>query len=102
MENTSKAPKSVGDTYIHQISILRSLYKRSSCSPHSNALDLSEIAELSGLRDEKETQRYLFILEGQKLVSPAPPGDLTSKTWHITNEGQRAMRTIIHSNRTTQ
>lgn len=57
-------------------------------------LQISEIAELSGLRDEKETQRYLFILEGQKLVSPFPDGDFTSKVWQITNQGVQTLKHI--------
>jgi hypothetical protein len=57
-------------------------------------LQISEIAELSGLRDEKETQRYLFILEGQKLVTPFPDGDFTSKVWQITNQGVQTLKHI--------
>ena len=55
---------------------------------------INEISELSGVNDEKEVQRYLFILEGQKLVAPYPAGDFTSRTWHITKRGMKAMKTI--------
>jgi hypothetical protein len=49
---------------------------------------------LSGLADEKETQRFLFILEGQKLVTPFPEGDFTSKIWQITNQGMQTLKQI--------
>ena len=49
---------------------------------------------MSGIRDEKETQRFLFILEGQKLVSPFPEGDFTSKIWQITSHGVQTLRQI--------
>jgi hypothetical protein len=57
-------------------------------------LDLSEISERSGLNDEKEVQRSLYILEGHKYVSPFPEGDFTSKTWFITKDGLKALRTL--------
>lgn len=57
-------------------------------------LQIDEIATLSGIRDEKETQRFLFILEGQKLVTPYPEGDFTSKVWQITSEGVQTLRQI--------
>ena len=57
-------------------------------------LQIEEISELSGLKDEKETQRFLFILEGQKLVSPFPVGDFTSKTWQITTQGIQTLKHI--------
>ena len=68
-------------------------------SPQSqiSLLEISEIAEKSGLSDEREVQRYLLILEGQKLVSPFPEGDFTSSRWYITTEGIRAIRTITGS-----
>ena len=62
-------------------------------------LQINEIAELSGLRDEKETQRFLFILEGQKLVSPFPVGDFTSKVWQITTQGIQTLKHISNSTR---
>ncbi|MFM1847710.1 MAG: hypothetical protein RL417_1184, partial [Pseudomonadota bacterium] len=34
---------------------------------------------------------------GQKLVTPLPPGDFTSKTWQITKDGLRALSTIARS-----
>ncbi len=77
-----------------QIQILNALVSNGSATPEPRRLQINEIAELSGLRDEKETQRFLFILEGQKLVSPFPEGDFTSKTWQITNQGVQTLRHI--------
>lgn len=60
-------------------------------------MEIAEIAEVSGLNDEKEAQRYLYILEGHKLVSPFPPGDFTSKCWQITDEGIKTFKMISSS-----
>ena len=57
-------------------------------------MDITEMVELSGIEDGKEVQRYLFILEGQKLVAPYPRGDFTSSKWQITEQGIRALRLI--------
>lgn len=60
----------------------------------SKAMKIDEIAEVSGIFDEKETQRYLFILEGQRLVSPFPEGDLTSRNWGITQTGMNTVEQL--------
>lgn len=88
------AKKAISDSHQHQIRILRIL---SHPGIESRMFQLNEIVELSGMRDEKEVQRYLYILEGQKLVSPHPAGDFTSKTWHVTREGLKAWRIISKS-----
>ena len=86
--------RSVGDAYVQQINVLRILSEDIVESEVPRQLEINEIAERAGMRDEREVQRYLFILEGQKLVAPHPEGDFTSKTWHITRRGIRAIRTI--------
>lgn len=86
---TSNSRKNVSDSFIHQIRVLKAMSKKNIAN---NAIQIEEIAELSGLRDEKETQRYLFILEGQKLVSPQPAGDFTSKSWSITSDGLQVVK----------
>ena len=90
-KNNSKPRKILSEAYVHQITILKSLCPDGA---PSRQFQINEIAERSGLRDEKEIQRYLYILEGQKLVSPFPEGDFTSKTWFITKDGLRALKTI--------
>jgi len=101
MVKPPKAKKVISDTYLHQINVLKTLSgDRSSVSRQTASLvhqQISEIAERSGLRDEKEVLRYLYILEGQKLVSPYPIGDFTSRSWCITNDGVRALKTIAQS-----
>lgn len=57
-------------------------------------MEINEIAKKSGLNDEKETQRYLYILEGHKLVTPKPEGDFTSKYWKITPDGLRVLKDV--------
>ena len=64
---------------------------------YGKQLLLSEILERSGIDDEKEVQRYLYILEGQKLVTPMPEGDFTSKNWQITRDGVRILKLIASS-----
>ena len=89
-----KNPATTGEIYNNQISVLKVLSKNTIIQSEPRALHINDISEMSGLRDEKETQRYLFILEGQKLVAPSPAGDFTSKNWHITRDGLRAMKKV--------
>lgn len=96
MAKPPKLPKNVSESYLNQITVLRTL-SRETAPTTPRPYQLTEIAELSGLRDEREVQRYLFILEGQKLVTPHPAGDFTSKTWQITRDGIRALKVIQRS-----
>lgn len=100
MTKSAKIPKNVSESYRNQINVLNVLSKSNIVPAEPKQFQINEIAELSGLRDEKEIQRYLFILEGQKLVAPYPAGDFTSKTWHITKDGIRAVKTISRANAT--
>jgi len=97
MSASEKSKNKIPDSYINQISILRVLAQETSADEQQRQFQIHEIAELSGLVDERETQRCLFILEGQKLVSPYPPGDFTSKSWHITKHGTKTYRSIARS-----
>lgn len=98
MSNTAKRVKVLSDSYVQQINILRVLSRDSStATPTAGQCHINDIASRSGLNDERETQRCLYILEGQKLVTPLPPGDFTSKTWQITKDGLRALNTIARS-----
>lgn len=96
MESTSGAKKKrLSPSSVSQIQILNALAPISAgVVAEPRRLDINEIAERSGLRDEKETQRFLFILEGQKLVTPFPEGDFTSKIWQITSQGVQTLRHI--------
>lgn len=95
MSKDAKLPRNVADSHVHQINVLKVL----SGGAHETAsepkqLQINEISSKSGLKDEKETQRYLFILEGQKLVTPMPEGDFTSRNWQITKNGLKAVKMI--------
>jgi hypothetical protein len=91
MKNTAeKIERKLDDNTAKLIEVLRSLYR----SGERRTYNIDEITEASGLSDEKEAQRSLFILEGQKLVSPFPEGDFTSKNWMITQIGTEALSTI--------
>ena len=97
MAKPGKLPKNVSESYLNQITVLKTLSRENAAASNTRPYQLNEIAELSGLRDEREVQRYLFILEGQKLVAPHPAGDFTSKTWQITRDGMRALKVIQRS-----
>jgi hypothetical protein len=85
--------KRLSPSSVSQIQILHALAS-STDAPEPRRLEITEIAQRSGLVDEKETQRFLFILEGQKLVTPFPEGDFTSKIWQITSQGVQTLRQI--------
>lgn len=89
-----KKVKTISDSYIKQIMVLKSMADVEPDTKTPRMYQINEIAENSGLTDEREIQRYLFILEGQKLVTPYPEGDFTSKTWHITIQGLKTIRSM--------
>ena len=93
--NHDKSKKKIPESFLHQIAVLRALVRGQANGAVSMDIDL--IAESSKLVDDKETLRYLYILEGQKLVSPFPGGDFTSRNWQITVEGARALKTAERS-----
>ncbi|MEZ4754748.1 MAG: hypothetical protein R3A13_10655 [Bdellovibrionota bacterium] len=94
-ENDSS--KALSDSHKNQLAVLKTLSSRiETTADKPKQYEIHEIAQISGLKDEKEVQRYLYILEGQKLVSPHPEGDFTSKYWQITKDG---LSVIDSSNR---
>ena len=92
----SKYPRHLSDSHTNQIEVLKCMTLGTTESD-VKCLDINEIAERSGLKDEKEVQRYLFILEGQKLVSPHPEGDFTSRVWQITKNGMQTVRKVARA-----
>lgn len=93
--NQGGKKKRLSPSSVSQIQILNALAPVQNLAPaEPKRLQINEIAEISGLRDERETQRFLFILEGQKLVTPFPEGDFTSKVWQITNQGVQTLKQI--------
>ena len=92
MSNAKTKKPIISDAFVHQINILKALSAQRNTSSEPRAVQIEEISELSGVCDDKEIQRYLFILEGQKLVSPQPEGDFTSKMWIITRDGLRVVK----------
>lgn len=95
MEKGATISKKLTDSHIKQIRVLRAMSKDVTVEK-SKQYKIEEINAISGLNDEKETQRYLFILEGQKLVSPFPNGDFTSRTWYITKRGLEAVKLVAN------
>lgn len=97
MDGKNNRRKRLNQSSISQIHILSAMAEGLSSAGEPKKFLIDEIADTSGLSDEKETQRFLFILEGQKLVTPFPAGDFTSKTWHITPEGLKALKQISNA-----
>jgi hypothetical protein len=58
--------------------------------------DIQEITKRINLKEVIEVQRYLYILEGQQMVSPVPQGDLTSHVWSITPLGYSTLERLRH------
>jgi hypothetical protein len=83
------------DVAVHsQISVLRRMSEGGVSTESPRQYQIREISTLAEIPDEKETQRILYILEGHKYVAPTPPGDFTSKVWHITKDGLEAVRML--------
>jgi hypothetical protein len=93
-KNDSTLEKNLGETRKHQFAVLRKMSEGITCSRQPRQYQINEISTLSGVHDEKETQRILYILEGHKFVAPYPAGDFTSKVWHITADGVDAVRKL--------
>ncbi|MCB0338547.1 MAG: hypothetical protein KDD53_03035 [Bdellovibrionales bacterium] len=91
-----KPSRTLTDSHKTQIHVLSVLCRDGSPATPRH-FEIREIAEALGNNDEKEVQRYLLILEGQKLVAPYPEGDFTSNRWCITQEGLRTAKTISKS-----
>ena len=96
MVGENKPPK-IPETYRSLIVILKAMTDGETPSVPPRHLQIEQIAQRSGMRDEKEIQRYLYIMEGQKLVSPFPEGDFTSKTWYVTSHGMKTLKMIARS-----
>lgn len=82
------------DNSKNQVLVLQRMSEGGSVTDEPRQYHITELANLTGLNDEREIQRSLYILEGHKFVAPYPPGDFTSKTWHITKNGINALEDI--------
>lgn len=77
----------------NEIAVLKSLFQRKLMEQEPLS-EISDIANVTGIRSNEEVQRALYILEGKSLVTPEPAGDLTSSQWQITDVGRRAVDVI--------
>lgn len=105
-QDNKKSIRQLSESYIHQINVLKAMCTGTKAGEtganqdgtagvvRARTLDVEQVAELSGLGDDKEALRFLYILEGHKLVSPFPKGDFTSKTWQVTDEGLKVWASI--------
>ena len=74
--------------------VLKALRDLAAAGRGSTPIELSEIGQQIGLRDNDEVLRALYTLEGKSLVEPDPPGDLTSLRWRITPTGMKAAEVL--------
>lgn len=95
--SNNKTHRTLTESHKRQIELLQIMSDHISPTPETRQFEISEISQMTTFNDEKEVQRYLLILEGQKLVSPYPKGDFTSNRWYITKQGLRAVRTITRA-----
>lgn len=96
-DSNSNKKKQLSQTSVSQIQILSAMAEGCPAKGEPKRYQIMEIAEMSGLKEEKDTLRYLYILEGQKLVAPYPPGDFTARVWNITQQGLEALKHISKS-----
>ncbi|RIL09566.1 MAG: hypothetical protein DCC75_06220 [Proteobacteria bacterium] len=94
MKGQKKSIKHLDPVYVNQVNVLRALCQEGTLVGQGKQLDITQIANVTGLGDEKEVLRLLYILEGHKLVSPFPAGDFTSKIWQVTDDGLKVYRNI--------
>ena len=73
----------------HELQVLQFLCQRGVAEP--NPSHITEISSSTGIRNNDEVRRALYILEGKTLVQPEPAGDLTSNVWKVTTLGARAV-----------
>lgn len=80
-----------------ELKVLKTLEKKSSSSKFT-IVEISELSELTGIKDDEEVLRSLYTLEGKSLVAPEPFGDFTSLRWKITDVGLRAVKFLEQFN----
>ncbi len=71
MSKAGKLPRNVADSHVHQINVLKVMSNGVSETGRAKDFQLNEISSRCGLKDEKETQRYLYILD---VKSPSGSG----------------------------
>lgn len=77
----------------NEMAVLESLDSRKNI--HSEVTcEIAELSTTTGISNNEEVQRALYILEGKSFVAPEPAGDLTSSNWKITDIGEQALRII--------
>ena len=84
----------------NQFDVLRFLYSKSSKEKEkiidiTTQFSIDEITEATPIGDDREVLRALYSLEGQKLVTPYPPGDFTSNNWCLTETGKDVAEKIV-------
>lgn len=73
-----------------QLEIIQFMHKTavtSEMQPEEATYTVKEIASGSRLSDPEEVLRTLYIMEGQRMVSPYPEGDFTASHWNLTSYG---------------
>ena len=85
--------------YNQQFHLLEYMYARAlenKQEPQESPYHTKELAENTKFETADEVLRYLYILEGQKLVTPHPDGDFTSNEWKLTAYGEDVACKLYH------
>ena len=77
-----------------ELNILQFLETNLGSTVDRNTIEIAQISQSTGIKDNDEVLRALYSLEGKSLVEPNPPGDFTSNHWRITNVGSKALDMI--------
>jgi len=72
-----------------EVTVLKSLSDAQ--STEATTIEVSELASVTGIKDNDEVLRALYTLEGKSLARPHPEGDFTSNSWKITQTGIKAL-----------
>ena len=77
-----------------EVDVIRCLADRKNKPVGTFLTELSEITQVTMVRDQDEILRALYTLEGKGLVSPEPEGDFTSTKWKISEAGLGTLEVI--------
>lgn len=87
MENTAADNENYYNTQFELLKHMHTASQKGSVIDVTTIFSVAELAEGTPIKDKDEALRSLYILEGQKLVTPFPPGDFTSNNWCLTEMG---------------
>ena len=76
--------------YKRQFELVKFMHRNAdqqSCAPTEAQYTVADMVEGTDIGTADEVLRALYIMEGQKMVTPFPIGDFTSSHWCLTDGG---------------